>query len=77
VGDIRLLVVNTYDHTRQRLDIEYTFVTNGRVEVRRGSHRAYSYRELVELIEAAGFSVQLDQPWTREADTVSFIATRK
>ena len=77
VGDIRLLVVNTYDHTRQRLDIEYTFVTNGRVEVRHGSHRAYSYRELVELIEAAGFSVQLDRPWTREAHTVSFIATRK
>ena len=76
VGDLRLLVVNTYDHTQERLDIEYTFVANGRVEVRRGSHRAYSYRELVELIEAAGFTVALDQPWTRDARTVSFIATR-
>jgi hypothetical protein len=57
--------------------IEYTFVSNGRLDVRRGSHRAYSYRELVELIEAADFSVELDQPWTRDAKTVSFIATRR
>ena len=76
VGDVRLLVANHYDHTRQRLDIEYTFVSNGRIDVRCGSHRAYSYRELVELIQSAGFSVELAEPWTREAHTVSFIATR-
>jgi 2-polyprenyl-3-methyl-5-hydroxy-6-metoxy-1,4-benzoquinol methylase len=76
VGETRLLVVNTYDHTRQRLDIEYTFVANGRVDVRSGSHRAYSYRELVALFEAAGFSVELDQPWTRDAHAITFIATR-
>ena len=77
VGDMHLLAQNEYDHTRERLDIEYTFVSNGRVEVRRGSHRAYSYRELVELIEAADFSVELDPPWTRDAKTVSFVATRR
>src|SRR5438045_3122876 len=65
VGDTRLLVVNTYDHMQQRLDIEYTFVANGRVDVRSGSHRAYTYREVVALLEAAGFSVELDRPWTR------------
>jgi SAM-dependent methyltransferase len=77
VGDLRLLVVNTYDHIQERLDIEYTFVSNGRVEVRRGLHRAYSYRELVGLIEAAGFTIELDRPWTRDLETVSFIATRR
>ena len=77
VGEIYLLVVNTYDHRTTRLEIEYTFVANGRVEVRRGSHRAYSYRELVALIEAAGFSVELDQQWTRESRTLSFIGTRR
>lgn len=76
VGDVHLLVANHYDHTRTRLEIEYTFVSNGRVDVRCGSHRAYSYRELVELVEAAGFSVELAEPWTREAHTVSFVATR-
>ena len=76
VGDVRLLVANHYDHTRERLDIEYTFVSNGHIDVRCGSHRAYSYRELVELIQSAGFTVELAEPWTREAHTVSFIATR-
>jgi SAM-dependent methyltransferase len=77
VGDLRLLVVNQYDHTAGRLDIEYTFVADGRVDVRHGSHRAYTYRELVELLEAAAFTVELTQPWTRDAHTVTFIATRK
>jgi SAM-dependent methyltransferase len=77
VGEMRLLVVNTYDPARERLDIEYTFVSKGGVEVRQGSHRAYSYRELVELIESAGFSVETAEPWTRSAHMVTFIGTRK
>jgi cyclopropane fatty-acyl-phospholipid synthase-like methyltransferase len=40
VGDMYLLVAHEYDHTRSRLDIEYTFLSNGRTEVRYGSHRA-------------------------------------
>lgn len=77
VGDMYLLVANTYDQATTRLDIEYTFVANGRVEVRHGSHRAYSYRELVTLLESSGFDVTLAEPWTREARTLSFIATRR
>lgn len=74
-GDIYLLVENRYDHAAGRLDIEYTFLTNGRAEVRRGTHRAYAYRELVDLMSASGFAVEVGEPWTREADSVSFIAT--
>lgn len=77
VGEMYLLVANTYDHAATRLDIEYTFVADGRVDVRRGSHRAYSYRELAALIDAAGFDVTLAQPYTRDARAVSFIATRR
>ena len=77
IGDVYLLVTNRYDQTTERLEIEYTFISNGRTEVRRGSHRAYSYRELVALIEAAGFAVEPAQPWTRDAHSVVFIATRK
>jgi SAM-dependent methyltransferase len=76
VGDLRLLVVNQYDHTTGRLDIEYTFVSSGRVEVRRGSHQAFTYRQLVDLFGAAGFTVEVSQPWTRDAHAVTFIATR-
>jgi SAM-dependent methyltransferase len=75
-GDVYLLVENQYDPARARLDIEYTFVSNGRVEVRRGSHRAYSYRELVALLTASGFAVELAEAWTPEAHSLSFIATR-
>jgi SAM-dependent methyltransferase len=75
-GDLYLLVENQYDPAKARLDIEYTFVSNGRVEVRRGSHRAYPYRELVELLTASGFAVELPEAWTLDAHSVSFIATR-
>jgi SAM-dependent methyltransferase len=77
VGDFYLLVENQYDQTTSRLEIEYTFVSNGTVHVRRGSHRAYSYRELVDLIGAAGFDVILAEPWTREAHQVTCIATAR
>ena len=74
-GDVHLLVENQYDPTSSRLNIEYTFVRGGRVESRRGSHRAYSYRELVGLLESAGFTVDDGEPWTREAHNVHFVAT--
>jgi 2-polyprenyl-3-methyl-5-hydroxy-6-metoxy-1,4-benzoquinol methylase len=74
-GDIYLLVENRYDQAAGRLDIEYTFISNGRAEVRRGTHRAYAYRELVDLLSASGFAVEVSEPWTREADTVTLIAT--
>jgi SAM-dependent methyltransferase len=75
-GDMYLLVENDYDPARTRLDIEYTFVSNGRVEVRRGSHRAYTYRELVELLMASGFAVELAEPWSPDAHSVTFVGTR-
>ena len=46
VGDFYLLVHNRYDQETSRLEIEYTFISNDGVTVRRGTHRAYPYREL-------------------------------
>lgn len=66
---MRLLVVNKYDASTQRLEIEYTFVSSGRVDVRTGSHRAFTYRELTDLIRGAGFTVETEQPWSRGAHT--------
>ncbi len=73
-GDVYLLVENQYDPARGRLDIEYTFARNGSIEVRRGSHRVYPYRELVALLESSGFGVELAEPWIPEAHAVTFIA---
>jgi SAM-dependent methyltransferase len=75
-GDMYLLVENHYDPARTRLDIEYTFVSGGRVEVRRGSHRAYTYRELVDLLTASGFAVELAEPWSPDAHSATLIGKR-
>jgi len=75
VGDVYLLVENRYDQSSSRLEIEYIFVSNGEVHVRRGSHRAYSYRELVHLMTVTGFEVDLAEPYTRESHGVTFVAT--
>jgi SAM-dependent methyltransferase len=76
-GDMYLLVSNEYDASRSRLDIEYTFVSGGRIEVRHGSHRAYAYRELIALMERAGFNVTPDAAWTRKSHVVTLIGTRQ
>lgn len=76
-GDVHLLVENQYDPAAGRLNIEYTFVKNGQVETRRGSHRAYSYREFVDLLARSGFSVSVPEPWTRDAHNVCFVATAR
>ena len=75
-GDVYLLVSNEYDPRRGRLDIEYTFVSGGRVEVRRGSHRAYTYRQLFELLEDGGFVVTPAEPWTRASHQLTLVCTR-
>jgi SAM-dependent methyltransferase len=76
-GDVYLLIANEYDHLRGRLQIEYTFVSNGRVETRYGSHQAWTYRQLVELIDRAGFDVATADAWSKEARSVMFVATRR
>lgn len=76
-GDILLLVTNEYDALRGRLDIEYQFVSGGRIEVRRGSHRAYTYRQLVELMEAVGFDVTPDEAWNRHSHSLTLLGTRR
>ena len=75
VGDARLLVQNEYDASRSRLDIEYTFVRDGQVDVRRGTHRAYPFRELSDLMQEAGFAVDIAEPWSRDAHMATFIGT--
>ena len=75
--DVYLLAANDYDHTRERLETEYTIISNGRVDVRRGSHQVFTYRALVELFHSAGFDVVLEEPWTREARSLKFIGTRR
>ena len=75
-GDVHLLVSNRYDHIRGRLDIEYTFVSDGRLESRSGTHRAYTYRQLIELFQAAGFGAAPVEPWTVDSHKLLLVARR-
>ena len=54
IGHFLFLEENRYDHVKGRLNTDYTFVRGGQVETRSGSHRVYTYRELVQLLESAG-----------------------
>ncbi len=56
IEDILFLEENRYDFVQGRLHTDYTFVRNGKVEKRSGSHRIYTYRELCRLLEEAGFA---------------------
>jgi SAM-dependent methyltransferase len=55
VGDILFLVQNRYDHVRGRLDMEFTFVRDGRLEKKAGFQMVHTYREFCRLVEDAGF----------------------
>ncbi len=57
LGEITFLMEDSYDPARGRVDSEYTFITKGRVEKKRGSERVYSYRELSRLFEEAGLDI--------------------
>jgi SAM-dependent methyltransferase len=63
VGDIHLLAANRFDPPSGRLETEYTFVSSGHVEVRYGTHRMYTYRQLVDLFRTAGFSDVTTWTW--------------
>lgn len=56
IGDILFLVQNHHDLVHSRIDTEYIFVRDGKVEKRMGSQRIYTYGELSRLFEAAGFT---------------------
>ncbi len=55
VEDILYLAHRRYDHVQGRLNIDYTFIREGRVEKKSGFGRVYTYKEFCRLIEEAGF----------------------
>ena len=57
IGDILFKEENRFDHVLGRLDTDYTFVRDSKVEKRFGSHRIYTFRELSSLLETAGFVI--------------------
>jgi SAM-dependent methyltransferase len=55
-GDIKFLRNAHYDPERGRVDTEYTIIRRAETDTRAGSHRIYTYRQLMELLKEADFS---------------------
>lgn len=56
VGELLMLAERTYDPRQARLLVEYTLIRGGTVEKHAMSARMHSCREVVRLLEAAGFT---------------------
>jgi SAM-dependent methyltransferase len=56
VGDILFLADRRYDPADGRLHVEYRIIKDGKVDRRSMSARLYSYREVLGLLDQAGFS---------------------
>jgi SAM-dependent methyltransferase len=52
---ITMLCHDQYDPLSGRIDSEYTFIANGKVEKRSASEIVYTYREIVAKLQRAGF----------------------
>ena len=56
-NDLLALEERAYDHESGRLESTWTFIRDGQREVREMSMRLYTYRELVTMLERAGFGL--------------------
>ena len=56
-GELLALEERAYDHESGRLESTWTFIRDGQREVRNMSIRLYTYRELVTMLEQAGFGL--------------------
>ena len=82
-GDIRFEADNRYDHGTGWMESRYTVSRGDRSETRLARHRIYTYREVVTMLQAAGFedvegcgSLQ-GEPFGLESGRLLFAATRK
>ena len=55
VGDLLALEDRRFDHVNSRVESQWTFLRDGRIEKKSFSLRLYTYRELRCLLEQAGF----------------------
>jgi SAM-dependent methyltransferase len=83
IGDITLLIENSYNHVTSRLHTDYTFMRDGEIDKRPSSQRLYTYGELCRLLSEAGFTEcegygLLDQePFDMNSDRLLMVTTKK
>ena len=57
LAGINVSIEHRYDHEQGRMFNDFTFTRDGVIDRRPSSQRAYTYRELTELLRSAGFEV--------------------
>jgi len=83
IGNITLLIENSYDHVTSRLHTDYIFMRDGKTDRRPSSQRLYTYGELCRLLLEAGFKEcegygLLDQePFNMNSDRLIMVTTKK
>jgi SAM-dependent methyltransferase len=82
-GDILFLSQARYDPARSRLETEYTFIRDGKVDTRPASMRVHTYRELCQLFADAGlgdfegYGSLNEEPFRLGSQRLFLVATRK
>jgi SAM-dependent methyltransferase len=56
IGDMHMLAHRRYDPVEGRLYVDYIFIRGGETQTRSMSARLYTFREMIRLLEAAGFT---------------------
>ena len=82
-GDVLVLTENRYDHEAGRIDSDWTIVApDGGRETRHSSIRLYTYRDLVTLLQEAGFhrfegfDASTLEPFALGASRLMLVATK-
>ena len=57
IAGIKVDIEHRYDHEQGRMFNDFTFTRDGIEDKRPSSQRAYTYRELTELLPDAGFEL--------------------
>jgi SAM-dependent methyltransferase len=55
MGDLLYLALRRYDHVQGRVNIEYTFMRDGRVEKKSAFGQVHTHKEFCRKVESAGF----------------------
>ncbi len=82
VDDIVMLMDMGYNYTDSQINIEYTFVHNGKLDKRRAVNRIYTYRDMCQLLYSVGFSNCLGydgvslNPFSMNAQRAYFVAEK-
>jgi len=83
LGDILYLASRKYDPVQGRLNIDYTFIRDGRAEKKSAFGRIFTYREFCRLVEEAGFegiegyASVAQEPYRLGSPNLLLVATKK